>query len=67
FWDIDTLDWKSQNSGKVLKHICKNAGKHQVVLLHDVFSASVDAALAAVDTLEKQGYTFVTVEELLID
>ena len=35
--------------------------------LHDVFSTSVDAALAAVDTLEKQGYTFVTVEELLID
>ena len=67
FWDIDTLDWKSQDSQKVLNHICKNAGKHQVVLLHDVFSTSVDAALAAVDTLEKQGYTFVTVEELLID
>lgn len=67
FWDIDTLDWKNQNSKKVLNHICKNAGKHQVVLLHDVFSTSVDAALAAVDTLEKQGYTFVTVEELLID
>lgn len=67
FWDIDTLDWKSQNSQKVLQHICKNAGKHQVILLHDVFGTSVDAALAAIDTLTRQGYTFVTVDELLID
>lgn len=67
FWDIDTLDWKSQNSSKVLKHIEKNVGKHQVILLHDVFETSVDAALQAIDTLTKQGYTFVTVDELLID
>lgn len=67
FWDIDTLDWKSQNSGKILRHIEKNAGKHQVILLHDVFGTSVEAALAAIDTLTSQGYTFVTVDELLID
>ena len=67
FWDIDTLDWKSQNPQKVVKHIYKNVGKHDVILLHDVFGTSVDAALAAIDTLTKQGYTFVTVDELLID
>lgn len=67
FWDIDTLDWKNQDSSAVLKHIEKKAGKHQVILLHDVFETSVDAALAAIDTLAKQGYTFVTIDELLID
>lgn len=67
FWDIDTLDWKSQNRAKVIRHIEKNVGKHQVILLHDVFDTSVDAALQAIDTLTKQGYTFVTVDELLID
>lgn len=66
-WDIDTLDWKVQNSEKVLRTIEKNAGKHQIVLMHDIFPATVDAALAAIDTLEEQGYTFVTVDELLID
>ena len=66
-WDIDTLDWKSQNSGKVLRAIEKNAGKHQIVLMHDIFPTTVDAALAAIDTLGEQGYTFVTVDELLID
>lgn len=67
FWDIDTLDWQMQNSAKILSHIVKQAGKHHVVLLHDVFSSSVNAALAAVDTLANQGYTFVTVDDLVID
>lgn len=67
FWDIDTRDWESQNSRKIVNHICKNAGKHHIILLHDVFETSVDAALAAVDTLTAEGYTFVTVDELLID
>lgn len=66
-WDIDTMDWKVQNSEKVLRTIEKNAGKHQIVLMHDIFPTTVDAALAAIDTLGEQGYTFVTVDELLID
>lgn len=67
FWDIDTLDWQSQNAAKVERQIYKNVGRHQVVLLHDVFDTSVEAALTVVDTLAAQGYTFVTVDELLID
>lgn len=66
-WTIDTQDWKNQNTAKIVRHIEKNVGKHQVILMHDTFKTSVDAALAAIDTLKKQGYTFVTVDELLID
>lgn len=66
-WDVDPLDWKSQNTQKVVRHIIKNADKHEVILLHDVFGTSVEAALEVIDTLEEQGYTFVTVDELLID
>ena len=67
FWDIDTLDWKSQNSAAVLGKIERQAGKHQIVLMHDTFPSTVKAALAAIDTLKEQGYTFVTVDELLIE
>lgn len=38
-----------------------------IILLHDVFPTSVEAALEVIDTLSKQGYTFVTVDELLVD
>ena len=36
-----------------------------IILLHDIYPTSVDAALEIVDTLTEQGYWFVTVEELL--
>lgn len=67
FWDVDTLDWKNRNTARIVKHISKNAPLHTIVLMHDVYRTSVDAALEAIDTLAAEGYTFVTIEECLID
>ena len=66
-WSVDPLDWKLQNTNKVVRKIVKNVEPGDIILMHDVFPTSVQAALEVVDTLEKQGYTFVTVEELLVD
>lgn len=66
-WDVDPLDWKVQNSKKVTRHILRNAEENSIILLHDVYGTSVQSALEVIDTLTKQGYTFVTVDELLID
>ena len=33
--------------------------------MHDSFDTSVEAAIQIVDTLQNQGYTFVTVSEFL--
>jgi len=66
-WNIDPLDWKTQNTARVVNHILKHVDDGDIILLHDVYDTSVDAALQVVDILTKQGYTFVTVEELLID
>ena len=35
-----------------------------IILLHDIFETSVDAALNVIDILQLNGYEFVTVEEL---
>lgn len=66
-WDVDPLDWKVQDKDKVVRHVLKHAGDGEIVLLHDVYETSVDAALEIIDTLSRQGYNFVTAEELLID
>lgn len=66
-WDVDPLDWKTQNTAKIVNHIMKHVDDGDIILLHDIFGPSVDAALQAVDLLTEQGYTFVTVDELLID
>ena len=38
---------------------------NSIILLHDIYPTSVDAALLVVDRLQEEGYWFVTVEELL--
>lgn len=67
FWSVDSLDWKLQNTEKIVDKVLKNTEDGDIILMHDIFSTSVDAALLIVDTLRDRGYTFVTVEELMID
>lgn len=66
FWDIDTLDWKSQNVKAVLRIVNAQVHDGSIILMHDGYQSSVDAALEIVDTLTREGYEFVTVDELLV-
>lgn len=63
-WSVDTEDWKLLDRDKVAQRIVQNACDGDIVLLHDSYESSVDAALAAIDALSARGYAFVTVEEL---
>lgn len=63
-WSIDPEDWGDQNAAREIEHVVANAKDGSIILLHDIFSPSVEAALAIVDRLHAQGYLFVTVEEL---
>lgn len=65
-WDIDTLDWKSQNVNSVLQIVESEIEDGAVILMHDAYQSSVDAALQIVDLLTAQGYEFVTVDELVL-
>lgn len=66
-WSIDPLDWKTQNKNRIVRHIVSHAEDGSIILLHDVYDTSVEAALEVIDTLSAEGYNFVTVDELLID
>lgn len=63
-WSVDPEDWKYRNTERVAKHILSHVQDGSVVLLHDIFGTSVDAAIQVVDTLQAQGWRFVTVDEL---
>ena len=63
-WTIDPEDWKIQDAEKVTDHILAHAGDGEIILLHDVYGTSVTAALAVVDALQAEGYTFLTLREL---
>lgn len=64
-WSVDPRDWESRNTDKVVQSILKNVEPNSIILLHDIYPTSVDAALKVVDRLREEGYWFVTVEELL--
>ena len=51
----------------IVRRVTDKAEENAVILMHDEYKSSVEAALEIVDILQKQGYEFVTVEELLFD
>lgn len=66
-WNVDPLDWCTNDADKVAERICKNVGEGDIILMHDYYDTSVTAALKVVDRLQKEGYSFVTVDEILFD
>lgn len=66
FWDIDTLDWKSQNVDAILKAAGEEPEDGSIILMHDEYQTSVEAALLIIDRLKEKGYEFVTVDELIV-
>ena len=66
FWNVDSLDWKLQNTEKIVKRVVKDVKEGDIILMHDIFETSVQAAFQIIDALEKENYEFVTVDELLL-
>jgi len=64
-WSIDSRDWESLNAAKAAQSVLQEAHPNAIILMHDIYPTSVEAALKIVDVLQKEGYVFVTVEELL--
>ena len=63
-WSIDPEDWRDQNTDRVVREVVAGARDGGIILMHDIFPESVDAALQIVDQLHQQGYLFCTVDEL---
>ncbi len=65
YWSVDTEDWRYRDAQNVARVITSSTRDGDIILLHDLYKTSVDGALMAIDTLQSQGYVFVTVEQLL--
>ena len=63
-WSVDPEDWHKRNVQREVSHIVSEVQDGDIILMHDIFPESVDAALQVVDQLHHAGYAFVTVEEL---
>lgn len=64
-WSVDPEDWKDDKVGRIKDHLVSHVRDGDIILMHDIYPSSVEAALAALDELSKQGFRFVTVAELM--
>ncbi|MBQ3969619.1 MAG: polysaccharide deacetylase family protein [Clostridia bacterium] len=64
-WSVDSMDWNNRDAESIKNTIVSQCHDGDIILLHDIYSTSVDGALAAIDELQQQGFVFVTVNDLL--
>lgn len=64
-WDIDTLDWKTKSSEKIMEEIRRHESLDgKVILMHSIYDSTAEAVEIMVPELVSQGYQLVTVSEL---
>ncbi|MCI5603602.1 MAG: polysaccharide deacetylase family protein [Clostridiales bacterium] len=63
-WSIDTLDWKTRDAQSTIQNIQSSVYDGAIILMHDIYSTTADAAVNVIDWLHSQGYQMVTVSEL---
>jgi len=63
-WNVDSLDWKTRNTKAIMQEIAKTQ-PGSIILMHDIHQTSIDALPSVLEYLKSNGYTLVTVDELL--
>ena len=63
-WSIDTLDWKTRNTQSTVDKVLGNVSDGDIVLMHELYRATGDAAVQIIPALVERGYQLVTVSEL---
>lgn len=63
-WSIDTLDWKTRNADSTKRAVLDHVKDGDIVLMHDLYSATATASETIIPELVRRGYQLVTVSEL---
>ncbi|MFZ1600112.1 MAG: polysaccharide deacetylase family protein [Candidatus Saccharimonas aalborgensis] len=63
-WSVDTRDWADRNTDIVYNRVIAGAKPGAIIVLHDIHQTSVAAVPRILETLTKQGYVFVSIEQL---
>ena len=63
-WSVDPRDWATTDTISIERAVLGNIKDGDIILLHDMSASSVMAALDIIDSLQKEGFRFVTVSQL---
>ena len=65
-WDVDSIDWKGNGVEEEYNRVIKNVGPGSIVLFHNDGKYTPESLPKVIETLQKEGYEFVKVTELLM-
>lgn len=63
-WNIDTLDWKTQDAQAIVDHVLDNVRDGCIILMHDIYPTTIEASKILIPKLQEMGYQLVTIPEL---
>lgn len=64
-WSLDTEDWKSRNTKKIVKQVKKEVKDGDIILMHNIYDTTAAAVEQLIPWLQKKGYDVLTVSELM--
>ncbi|MBE6542326.1 MAG: polysaccharide deacetylase family protein [Ruminococcaceae bacterium] len=67
-WSIDTLDWAHTPESEIINNVLTSVKGGDIILFHDYVSGrstTIEALKVIIPTLLNEGYSFVTVSELI--
>lgn len=64
-WSVDTEDWKNRNADTTFANFKKDVKDGSIVLMHDLYASTGNAASRIIPWLVCNGYQIVTVSEMM--
>ena len=67
-WTVDTKDWQRPPKEQIVKTVLEEVDSGDIILMHDYVwgkSNTPEALQILIPRLKEQGYTFLTVDELI--
>lgn len=64
-WTVDPEDWKYKDEDIDYNNVMEYVGDGDIVLMHDIYEASADAAVRVIEELTDRGYKLVTISQMI--
>lgn len=64
-WNVDSLDWQGLSTEEITKRVISGADNGSIILFHNDVKNTDEALDGILTELEKKGYSFVTVSQLI--
>lgn len=63
-WTLDTRDWSTKDAKKTVTYVMDHVKDGDIILMHDLYASTAQAATILIPKLKEAGYQLVTVSDL---